>query len=1438
MNKSIVHLDADAFFASVEQAADPRLRGKAIAVGGEQRGIIASASYEARRYGVHTPMPTARARRICPHLLVLPGDFEKYEQFSRWMFSYVFDFTPKVEIGSIDEGYADLTGARGRPWEIAETLRRAIQQRLKISVSEGIGTSKLISQVASKLRKPAACIHVLPGRERAFLDPLPNRWLPGVGPVTARRLTAAGLTRIGQTAGMPVDFLAVLLGKAAPDVHRFAQGIDDRPVVPREAPARSYGAQQTFPEDVTDEALAEATLRRMADDLMAKVRADGKMVRTVTVRVRYNDLDEDQRSESLAEPTDLETDLYGRLRGLLRAAWRRRVSLRMVSLRLSRVYDGFARWELPLEEPSRQYQHRRALAEQVQLLREQRGRYCIMRGHDLLLAGKMTPSQEPRPRPRHSSFIVHRSSLFTPLHVHSWYSFLDSTLSPQRVVDLAAKYELPAVALTDTGNLHGATAFTHAARKAGIRPILGAELQVDGKPLLLYVENARGYRNLCHMLSVTTGGSASERRTLRSPRLSETEGPHRPGVQRPDRRSFCTFDEDTSGLVAVGHDSALSDLFPGAFYLNAEAGASSGPTVAAPAVHYGSRKGRRTYDILQSIRTLSLLDQRHRDKKEGGDFHFPSGYDMARRFRDDPGAVARSREIADRCTFELTFGRLQFPAYTPADGSTPRAFLQRLVHEGVARRYGPRAARVRAQVEEELGMIAEVGYEEYFLVVWDLLQDCRAEGIDWITRGSAADSLVCYCLGISDVCPIRFDLYFRRFLNRERMNMKKLPDIDVDFPHDRKDDVVDRIFRKYGREHAAVVGGFSTFRARSAFAEVAKVLGVSEHQVRRVSERIPFARARDLEGATRQSVECGDLPLDEEPYATALKLARFLDGFPRYPKMHPCGVVMSRVPMQDLVPCFVSEKGYPTTQFDMDGVEDIGLVKIDVLAQAGLAVMRDARDALAARGVRIELEALEPWEDEQVWDLVAGGRSRAVHHIESPAMISLCRMCGVRDIDTLIAVVSVIRPGAANQQKKQQFTRRHQGMEHVVYPHPSLERCLRGTYGLIVYEEQVLQVCEAFAGLPPGDADRLRRSLVKDDWDTVRSIGRAFHDCARERGRSREEIVTVWRFVCGFHGYAFCKAHSTAYGVEAYQAAWLKRYYPAEFMAAVLTHGKGFYHPLVYVLECRRLGIALAPPWVNDPGPAFAVRGGRIRVPAVRTKGLSDRTCERMLREREHGPFASLRDFVRRVGSSAEESEALLRAGAFDGFAARRTDLFWDMQWQHRAYGERRGDAQGELLPPPPGKGAPAVTLNEPSRRERLEAETELFGFAVSDHPLALHDDIAWSTYCPVRELGGHLGEEVTCCGLIVEQRIAHQVTGEPMKFMTIADRTGMVETELFAPGYRRYGLATVRHPVLEVTATVEPYENGQGHTLRIHRAGQPRRIRREGPQITQTCAD
>jgi nucleotidyltransferase/DNA polymerase involved in DNA repair len=1166
----IVHLDADAFFASVEQAADSKLRGKAMAVGGQKRGIIASASYEARKMGVYTPMPTARARKICPKLIVVPSDYGKYEQFSRFMFSFAQDFTPTIEIGGLDEGYLDLSANhRHKAVDAATELRKTIHDVLKIGVSFGIGQNKLISQIASKLQKPQAFREIPRGTEREFLNPLVNRWLPGVGPKVGITLDTAGLTRIEQIAATSPDMLAMFVGGMAPQLARFARGEDDRPVIPHAEDAKSYGEQQTFGEDVTDEVFLRATLRQMADRLMAKVREDGKAIRTVAVEVKYNDFDRNQRSESLDEPTDLSSDLYSFCDRLLARAWERRVSLRMVLLRLSNVHAPLSGLDLPLNETEIPRATQIKVAGVIDDLRARFGSGVIMRGHDLWLNrrdGKPRSDLRAHPAPKAvaSARRIHSKIPHVPLNAKSYYSFLDSLLSPTEIVAIAAQHGCPAVAITDR-NLHGAVEFFVAAKKAGIKPIFGAELTVhsgrEKRLTTVYVENKAGYGNLCELLSLA--------------RLTNQDLAAR-----------------HSGLMELAAEARQQDW------------------------RYRDPTQARDYRIIQSIRTLTLLNESSAAKRTG-DYSFPDPG------RDRPERMDAAFRLADRCNFELETDVLRFPRWTPPDGSSPTAFLWRIAQDGLRRRYPHPTAALIAQLDEELRMIAVVGYEEYFLTVWSLLQEVREAGIDWICRGSAADSLTIYCLSISNFCPVRFEMYFKRFLNLERMKLNKLPDIDLDFPWDRRDDVVEILFRKYGKEHAAIVGGFSTFQGRSALAEVAKVLGISDRDIRRVTEHLPHVGAGDIDEALQSGIESRDACFHEEPYASAIRLAGFLDGFPRHAKMHPCGVVISRDRIHEHTPTFPSAKNpnWPVTHFNMEAVEEVGLVKLDILAQAGLSVMRDTKRELSDNGRPVDLKSTERWDDERIWEMIGSGNARGVHHIESPAMTTLAKQCNVRDIDVLVAIVSVIRPGAANNDRKSSFALRAQGLEPVDYAHPSLEECLRSTYGVVAYEEHIPQICEAFAGMSAGKADVLRRALVKQNEWSILAMKAAFDASAREHGRTDDEIRRVWELVLGFQGYAFCRAHSTAYALEAYEAAHLKCYHPAEFLAGVLTHERGFYSPLAYTMEARRLGIGFLSPDVNTSTSNFHVEGRAIRVPLWKTKDMTTSTLKRIEVERSRRSF-------------------------------------------------------------------------------------------------------------------------------------------------------------------------------------------------------------------------
>ena len=768
----------------------------------------------------------------------------------------------------------------------------------------------------------------------------------------------------------------------------------------------------------------------------------------------------------------------------------------------------------------------------------------------------------------------------------------------------------------------------------------------------------------------------------------------------------------------------------------------------------------------------------------------------------------------------------------PGDKPDRMRFLDELAWTGLHRRYGQADGTVRpeaaARCAHELSVVREVGYADYFLLVWDIVREARARRIPVIARGSAADSLVCYVLGISTVCPLWFDLYFERFLNRERLQFSKLADIDLDFPWDQREEMIEYVFQRWGEGHVAMIGGFARFHARAAVADLGKIFGLGEGEVRAVTRRLPWSRADAIAEAVAQIPFLQrDLPLQDAPYPDILRLAERLEDVPRHPMMHPCGIVVSRLPLAEVMPLQPSGRGPMMTQFDMDAVEDLGFVKIDLLGQAGLSVMRDVLAAVRRRhGLDLDLEGI-PWDDAPTWDMICSGGARGVHHIESPAMTSLLVQSHCRDMRCLCAIVSVIRPGAADEAKKLAFTRRHQGFEPPQFPHPDLEPYLRDTYGLLVYEEHILMVAHHFAGLNLGRSDVLRRELVKmKNPQRLVELGREFVACARAGGRHEDDIRRVWDTLVRFHGYMFNKAHSASYAVEAFQGAWLKCRYPAEYMAAVLDNERGFYSSLFYVLEARRLGIGLLGPCVNHSGARWRVEteaGDRdlLRVPLRWIKGLSARFLERWTTERARGPFSDLADFVRRARPKPEDRDLLVDAGAFDSFGLGRAGAFWALQDVPAAGDDDLFGVPATAPVPPPRD------LVELSAEARAARECELMGFPTSLDPFDHHGrGVAWETYCPIHRLGDFHDKVVLVAGLVVQTRRTHTVKGEVMFFGTLADPTGFVEITLFPDVFRRSGFLLERGGVVAVRATVDPFDNRHGQTLGVLAVMKPRGVR------------
>ncbi len=770
-----------------------------------------------------------------------------------------------------------------------------------------------------------------------------------------------------------------------------------------------------------------------------------------------------------------------------------------------------------------------------------------------------------------------------------------------------------------------------------------------------------------------------------------------------------------------------------------------------------------------------------------------------------------------------------FPFLQQFTQLSPFAWLTKLAQQGLQHRYASLESRIpqaRQRLDHELSVVAAVGYTDYFLIVWDIVRYAKTQHIPCLARGSAADSLLCYVLGISTVCPLRFNLYFERFLNPERMQFSKLADIDLDFPWDQRDEIIDYVFRRYGEDYVAMIGGFNRFHARAALAELGKVMGLPESEVRAFTRRVPAVAAHRWQDAVAENAKARALPLNDSVWREVFAMAHALEDVPRHPMMHPCGLVIGGQPLADYMPLQPSARGPQMSQLDMNAIEELGFLKIDILGQAGLSVMRDALAHIrATQGVEIALDNI-PWEDEATWDLISSGQARGVHHIESPAMTSLLVQTHCRDMDCLCAIVSVIRPGAADESKKLAFTRRHQGFEPAVYPHPSLKTVLADTYGLLVYEEHILMVAHHFAGMNLGRADVLRRALVKaKDAQLIQQLGEEFLASALALGRTQEEASKVWQALERFHGYMFNKAHSASYAVEAYQGAFLKTRYPAAYMAAVLSNERGFYTPLFYSLEARRLGVRFALPCVQRSQGRYNVEEDQaVRLPLNAIAGLSQDWQERWRRAREHSVFTTLWDFLARTAPSKQDQQLLLKAGALDVFHSSRTALFWTLQQQ----GDQSRAAVGTswLLP---GEMVTLTGLPEPSMQEMAQAELELFGYPVSMDPFNFFGaQVDWDSYCPLSRLLEHQDQTVQVVGLAVADRLNHTLKGDLMQFVTLASPEGFLETTMFPRVYRQFGHLLNLQRVVALQGKVQAFENGRGCILDVQSV-LPVRRRRQG---------
>ncbi|MGB9920618.1 MAG: DNA polymerase III subunit alpha [Moorellales bacterium] len=1012
---------------------------------------------------------------------------------------------------------------------------------------------------------------------------------------------------------------------------------------------------------------------------------------------------------------------------------------------------------------------------------------------------------------------------FVHLHLHSEYSLLDGACRLEKAVAEAARQNMPALAITDHGVMYGVADFYRLAKQQGIKPILGAEVYVARRSrfdrqgqeeqspfhLVLLARDYRGYQNLLRLVS-----RAYLEGFYYKPRVDrELLAEHREGLIA---LSACLAGEIPALFLkgreeeAVAAASWYREVFgPENFFLELQdhelaeqkranrflvdlARRLDLPLVATNDVHYLKREDATLHDVLLCIQTGKTLEDSKRLEFPTQEFYFKTGEEMARIFAEVPEALANTLAIAERCQVELPFGRLHLPHYPVPEGHTAESYLRHLCLEGLKERGLLHREEYRRRLEYELEVIFKMGFAGYFLVVWDLVNFAHREGI--LTgpgRGSAAGSLVAYALGITQIDPLRYDLLFERFLNPERVSM---PDIDIDFCFERRGEVLDYLTRRYGGDRVAQIITFGTMAARAAIRDVGRVLNLPLSEVDRLAKLVPAELGISLDRALEESPELRQAYEGDDRVRQLLDFARALEGTPRHASTHAAGVVIAPEPLVNFLPLQKSPDGPVTTQFAMHVIEELGLLKMDVLGLRTLTVIGDTLKLIAQSGQQPpDLDNLS-LEDPKTYALLSSGESVGVFQLESSGMRTLLRSLRPERFEDLVALVALYRPGPLGSGMVEDFIRRKHGQVEVKYLHPSLEPILRDTYGVILYQEQVMRIASELAGFTLGEADLLRRAMGKKKPEVLAAQRSRFLEGAVARGVAEETAAQIFDLMEYFAGYGFNRSHSAAYALVAYQTAYLKANYPVQFMAALLTSVRN--HPdkvPVYIEECRRLGIEILPPDVNASLADFSIAGNAIRFGLAAVKNVGEGAIESILRARADGPFGSLADFCRRVDLRQVNKrviESLIRCGAMDSLGAGRARLLAGLDACLEAGQRRQEDrlrGQLSLFDLASGREELASEVELPevpeySPQELLAMEKEMLGFYVSGHPLAEYrKQLAVHTNYSLAELGQvEEGTVVKVGGLVGQVRRLTTKRNEVMAAVVLEDTTGTVEVLVF----------------------------------------------------------
>jgi DNA polymerase-3 subunit alpha len=1028
---------------------------------------------------------------------------------------------------------------------------------------------------------------------------------------------------------------------------------------------------------------------------------------------------------------------------------------------------------------------------------------------------------------------------FVHLHLHTDYSLLDGACTIPRLAELTARQGMPAVAVTDHGNLFGAAKFCQAAEAHGVKPIVGCEVYIttgdrrsrsgngeNTHHLVLLSENLEGYRNLIKLVS-----AGHLEGFYYKPRIDkELLAQHSRGLIG---LSACLNGEVAFNLLANNYEAARRAageyrdiLGAGNFYLEIQdqgleqehriqpdllrmSQETGIPLVATNDCHYLAKGDAYAHDVLLCIQMGKLVSDPNRMKFGSDQFYFKSAEEMLQVFRAVPEAVQRTLEIAERCHLTLPREEHPFPHFAVPDGFTLESYFEKMAREG----FEERRARLSAQaqhgllrhplaayerrLEEEIRMIQQMRFAGYFLIVWDFIRYAREQGIPvGPGRGSAAGSLVSYALRITDIDPLQYGLLFERFLNPERVS---LPDIDIDFCMRRRSEVINYVTQTYGRENVAQIITFGTLAAKAAMKDTARALELPYAEADRLAKMVPPQLNITIDEALRQSAPLRQRYEREPKIKQVLDVARRLEGLSRHSSTHAAGVVISPKPLGEVVPLYKTNKDEIVTQFAMDDLERIGLLKMDFLGLTTLTVITDAVQLIEQhRGVKLVLEDL-PLDDSETFQLFSRGAAGGIFQFESHGMREILRRYQPSRFEDLVALNALYRPGPLQGGMVDDFIARKHGQKEVTYLLPELKEVLEETYGVIVYQEQVMQIANRLAGFSLGEADILRRAMGKKKPKEMAAQQEKFLAGCRERKVNPKKAVKIFELMAQFAGYGFNKSHSAAYALLAYQTAYLKTHYPVEFMAAVLSAETGNTEKVVkYIGECRQMGITVLPPDVQSSDWSFTPAGESIRfgLGAVRNVGFNTVRAVQEARQRL-GQFTSLMQFCEEVDVrtlNRRALESLVKAGALDSLGGHRAQLLAAAEGalaratrvqrekesgQHALFGA--GVAQA--APPPP-----LPEVEEWPEHERLAYEKETLGFFTSGHPLSRFEG-------RLRRLGTVAiadletkanNERVRLAGIVVRVRQMRSRKGDRWAIAGLEDLSGVVDLLIFPEAFRR----------------------------------------------------